>query len=251
MQHPLKQITRGVLRTAAVALACATTLLGCHPDMWDQPRFTSMQKSDFFADGAASRPHVPGTVTYAGAARKWTSPVFKDITGSATVPSPNESGFWTGKVQGKFVADNYFFASGNLSAEQKKALIKRGQERYNITCMPCHDETGGGRGIIVGRGFPQPPSYHIDRLREVEDGYFVDVITNGFGRMYNYAARVTPEDRWAIAAYIRALQASQNVNVSDASSPVAQEVAAGIAEQEKAKQEAATPAAHSEGSHAH
>ena len=247
----LHRITRSsVLRTAGFILACGATLLGCHPDMWDQPRYTALQKSDFYADGAASRPHLSGTVTYAGAARKWTSPVFKDLTGEATVPSPNESGFWTGKVKGKFVPDNYFLAA-NATPEQKKALIKRGQQRYNITCLPCHGETGRGEGIVVQRGFPQPPSYHIDRLREVEDGYIVDVITNGFGRMYNYAARVTPEDRWAIAAYVRALQTSQNVNVSDAASPVAQEVAAGIAAQEKAKEEAKAPAAHSEGSHAH
>lgn len=250
MQH-LQRITRGsVLRKAGFLLACGATLLGCHPDMWNQPRFAALQKSDFFSDGAASRQHVPGTVTYSGAARKWSAPVYKDISGGATVPSPNDSGFWTGKVQGKFVAENYFI-SGSTSAEQKKALIKRGQQRFNITCLPCHGESGRGEGIVVQRGFPQPPSYHIDRLREVEDGYIFDVITNGFGRMYNYAARVTPEDRWAIAAYVRALQASQNVNISDDASPVAQEVAAGIAAQEKAKEEAEAPAAHSEGSHAH
>jgi mono/diheme cytochrome c family protein len=247
----LEKISYGrVVRAAGLLLVCGVTLLGCHPDMWDQPRFAAYQKSDFYADGAASRPHVPGTVTYLGARRHWTSPVFKEITGSATVPTPNEPGFWNGKANGKFVADNYFL-QGSVTPEQKKALIKRGQERYNVTCLPCHGPDGDGKGIIVQRGFPQPPSYHIDRLREVEDGYIVDVITNGFGRMYNYAARVTPEDRWAIAAYLRALQFSQNVNVSDAASAAAQEVAAGIAAQEEAQKAAAKAAEHTEGGHAH
>jgi Tfp pilus assembly protein PilN len=89
-----------------------------------------------------------------------------------------------------------------------------------------------------------PPSYHIDRLREVEDGYIFDVITNGFGRMYGYASRVKPEDRWAIAAYIRALQASQNIDVSDTNDLLAQEVQEGIAAQEKAAAEAAKEEAH-------
>lgn len=240
------------MHAAGLLLVCGTTLLGCHPDMWDQPRFAALQKSDFFADGAASRPHVAGTVTYEGQRRKWSAPVYKDITGSATVPTPNEPGFWTGKASGKFVPENYFLSGGAVTPEQKEALLKRGQQRFEITCLPCHGRLGDGRGIVVQRGFPQPPSYHIDRLREVEDGYIVDVITNGFGRMYNYAARVTPEDRWAIASYIRALQYSQNVNVTDSASDSAKEVAAGIAEQEeKKKQEEAAAAAHAEGGHAH
>jgi mono/diheme cytochrome c family protein len=252
MKQAMQQLQRishgGAARAAGLLLVCAVTLLGCHPDMWDQPRFSAYQKSDFYADGAASRPHVDGTVTYQGARRHWTSPAFKEITASAVVPLPTDSAFWTGKVDGKFVADNYFFA--NATPEQKKALIKRGQERFNITCMPCHGGNGDGLGIIVQRGFPQPPSYHIDRLREVEDGYIFDVITNGFGRMYNYAARVTPEDRWAIAAYLRALQYSQNVDISDQNSEAAKAIGAGIAAQEKAKQEAAV-AANAEGGNAH
>lgn len=245
----LKRLSRGrAARSLSFSLFCGVALLGCHPDMWDQPRFTSLQKSDFFADGAASRPQVPGTVTYDGARRKWASPIYKDLTASATVPSALDDAFWTGRAGGKFVADNYFI-TGSTTPEQKKALLKRGQERYNITCMPCHGTEGDGRGIIVQRGFPQPPSYHIDRLREVEDGYIVDVITHGFGRMYNYAARVTPEDRWAIAAYLRALQHSQNVDISDPSSPASKEVADGIAHQASASH--AAESAHAEGGHAH
>jgi len=90
-------------------------------------------------------------------------------------------------------------------------LLQRGQERFNIYCAPCHGATGEGNGMIVRRGYPPPPSYHIDRLRAAADGHFFEVITNGFGRMYEYGTRVPVEDRWAIIAYIRALQLSQHV----------------------------------------
>ena len=95
------------------------------------------------------------------------------------------------------------------------ALLQRGQARFRIYCTPCHSELGDGRGMIVQRGFPPPPSYHIDRLRKVPVQHFYDVITNGHGAMYSFANRVQPADRWAIAAYIRALQRSQNASLAD------------------------------------
>ena len=95
------------------------------------------------------------------------------------------------------------------------ALIERGQDRFGIYCTPCHSELGDGNGMIVQRGFPAPPSYHIDRLRAAPVQHFYDVITNGYGVMYSFAYRVQPADRWAIAAYIRALQRSQNATVAD------------------------------------
>ena len=95
------------------------------------------------------------------------------------------------------------------------ALLERGQERFRIYCTPCHGELGNGQGMIVQRGFPPPPSYHSDRLRESPPQHFVDVITNGYGAMYSYADRVQPSDRWAIAAYIKALQRSQNARPED------------------------------------
>ncbi len=97
------------------------------------------------------------------------------------------------------------------------ALIERGQERFHIYCTPCHSELGDGHGMIVQRGFPPPPSYHTDRLRSASPQHFYDVITHGYGAMYSFAARVQPADRWAIAAYIRALQLSQNATVADLS----------------------------------
>jgi cytochrome c len=93
--------------------------------------------------------------------------------------------------------------------------IERGRQRYNIYCTPCHAYTGSGNGMIVQRGFPQPPSFHIDRLRQAPVGHFYQVMTDGFGLMYSYAARVEPEDRWRIAAYIRALQLSQHATIDD------------------------------------
>jgi mono/diheme cytochrome c family protein len=97
------------------------------------------------------------------------------------------------------------------------ALLQRGQERFRIYCTPCHSELGDGQGMIVQRGFPPPPSYHIDRLRRAPPQHFYDVITNGHGAMYSFAERVQPADRWAIAAYIKALQLSQHANVADLS----------------------------------
>lgn len=93
-------------------------------------------------------------------------------------------------------------------------LLKRGQERFDIYCEPCHSPLGDGDGMIARRGFPHPPSYHIARLRQAPDRHFYDVMTNGYGIMYSYADRVTPEDRWAIVAYIRALQRSQGARVA-------------------------------------
>lgn len=206
---PSKNITarrQGLPRHAALALAAAYSfvLAGCHQDMWNQPRYTSLQKNDFFADGAADRLPVPNTIPYDAARRGWVSHEYETLTGQAQVPSLLEDVFWTGKLDdGTPRPDNYFSVD--------MALLKRGQERYTATCALCHGEAGYGNGMIVQRGFPAPPSLHIDRLREIEDGYFVDVINNGFGRMYSYRARVSAEDRWAIAAYIRALQYSQNV----------------------------------------
>jgi len=115
---------------------------------------------------------------------------------------------YTGKVNGQLATTFPFPIT--------RQDLERGRERYGIYCTPCHDATGTGRGIIVMRGFPQPPpSYHIDRLREAPVGHFFDVITNGLGNMYSYASRIPPEDRWRIVAYVRALQLSQSATMND------------------------------------
>lgn len=211
-----RQATR-TSRASALGCALALSLLlgGCHLDMWQQPRYEPLEKSTFFEDGRASRPPVSGAYSYQGTLRPWSNPVFADITGERQIPGVLDAEFYTGRGADGLLEDNYFLNASRWDEPESDLVFEflaHGRERYAVTCMPCHGLTGAGDGIIVQRGFPEPPSLHIERLREVEDGYFFDVITNGFGRMYSYASRVQPEDRWAIAAYIRALQFSQNVD---------------------------------------
>ena len=183
---------------AALALACFVS--GCRQDMQIQPRYNPYDASNFFGDSRSARPPVPGTI--------------------ARGQLHLDELLYAGKVDGKD-AEVFPF-------EITRADLNRGRERYNIYCSPCHDVTGSGRGMIVLRGFPQPPSFHIDRLRQAPPGHYFDVMTNGLGVMYSYAARVSPEDRWRIAAYIRALQLSQHFPVEELSSDERKQVAADI-----------------------
>ena len=120
----------------------------------------------------------------------------------------DDAAFYTGKGPDGKPLDTFPFPI-------TKDVILRGQQRFNIYCTPCHDRLGSGNGMIVRRGYRHPPSYHIDRLRQVPNGYIYDVITNGFGAMPDYAAQISPHDRWAIVAYIRALQLSQHASIND------------------------------------
>ena len=167
------------------------TLVGCSRlDMQDQPKFKPQRGSDFFADGRSNRPEVDGTI--------------------ARGSLDEDTAYYDGKdAQGNDIAE--------FPLAVDKAFIERGQQRYDAYCSPCHGRIGNGLGMIVRRGFKQPPSYHIDRLRTAPVGHFYDVVTNGYGAMLNYAAQVQVRDRWAIVAYIRALQYSQNANVNDLS----------------------------------
>jgi hypothetical protein len=164
-----------------------TILTGCRQDMHDQPKYKALAPSTFFSDGRSARPLVPGTVAR-GELRE-------------------DTDLYQGKVDGKLV-DAFPFP-----VTQK--ILERGQERYNIYCVPCHDLVGNGQGMVVRRGFRAPPSYHIERLRQAPAGYFYDVITNGFGAMQDYSVQVPVRDRWAIVAYIRALQLSQHASLND------------------------------------
>lgn len=155
--------------------------------MRDQAKYQTYEASNFFGDRRSSRPPVEGTV--------------------ARGQLRSDSLLFTGKVGGAF-ATEYPFAI-------TKEVLERGRNRFNIYCTPCHDRTGSGNGMIVQRGLKAPPSFHIDRLRTSAPGYFFDVMTNGFGVMYDYSAQLRPEDRWAVAAYIRVLQLSQNATVQD------------------------------------
>jgi mono/diheme cytochrome c family protein len=162
-------------------------LAACHQDMYDQPRGKPYRASRFFRDSMAMRPLVPGTVSR---------------------ESPRTLGvLYTGKIGKEYAAAFPFPIT--------RPVLARGQDRFDIFCSPCHGALGDGRGMIVQRGFPQPPSYHEERLRNAHPGYFFDVITNGFGRMYSYAERIPVRDRWAIAAYIKVLQLSENAQIKD------------------------------------
>jgi hypothetical protein len=167
--------------------AAALLLFGCRLDMHIQPKYLPYEPTDFFGDGRSERQPVPGTV--------------------ARGQLRTDELMFTGRENG-VVVDKFPFPI-------TRADLDRGRERYNVYCTPCHDYTGSGRGMIVQRGFPQPPSYHIERLRDAPAGHFFEVMTNGFGAMYSYAARVDPADRWRIAAYIRVLQLSQNAKLED------------------------------------
>jgi mono/diheme cytochrome c family protein len=171
----------------ALTLFHALTLLGCRQDMHDQPKYKPYRPSAFFADGREVRPLVADTV--------------------ARGHLDDDALLYTGKVGDKFANALPF----PVTAE----VLHRGQERYNIYCTPCHDRTGGGGGMIVLRGYRRPPAFHIDRLRQQPAGYFFDVITHGFGVMPNYAQQIPPRDRWAIVAYVRALQLSQHAELID------------------------------------
>jgi cytochrome c5 len=168
----------------AIAALCALSFAGCNntlrQDMANQPRQNPLSPSDFFADGRSERPVVENTV----------------VRGSIQDDSllvPKES--------------NAFPLP--LTAE----LLQRGEQRYGIYCTPCHGIQGDGMGMVAMRGMKHPPSYHEERLRNVPNGYLYDVITNGFGAMYGYSAQISPRDRWAIVAYLRALQLSRNAPV--------------------------------------
>jgi mono/diheme cytochrome c family protein len=172
---------------ALVALAVCVLVSACRQDMHNQPKYRGLRPSTFFADGSSARPLVEGTI--------------------ARGTLEDDEAFYTGKVDSAMVKEFPF------PIDEK--VLDRGQERYNIYCSPCHDRTGSGNGIVVQRGFKQPPSYHIERLRQADVGYFFDVITNGFGAMPDYRAQVAPRDRWAIIAYIRALQYAQHAPAAD------------------------------------
>src|ERR1700738_5183736 len=170
----------------AIAALCGLGFAGCEntlrQDMANQPRQNPLSPSDFFADGRSERPVLENTV----------------VRGS--------------------IADEALFVPKDSNAfpvQITMELLERGQERYAIFCSPCHGLQGDGNGMVAMRGMKHPPSYHQERLRGEPNGYLYDVVTNGFGAMYGYSAQIPPRDRWAIIAYLRALQLSRNAHVAE------------------------------------
>ena len=175
------------LHLALVGLVAAT-LAGCHKDMYDQPRYEPYSESSFFKDGTSFRPLVAGTI-----------------------------------ARGELRADRLlYYGKGPDGGDSTEfpfpitdAIMERGRQRFNIYCLPCHGALGDGQGMIVRRGMQAPPSFQIDRLKEAPVGHFFEVISNGYGAMYPYAYRIPTDDRWAIIAYVRALQFREGVQVND------------------------------------
>ena len=181
------QFRRAGLLSATLAMAFAT---GCRQDMHDQPKFIPQRGTDFYADGRSVRPQVENTV--------------------ARTQLHQDSYFYTGMINGK--------EGDALPFPATLQVLHRGQERYNIYCTPCHSRVGNGAGMIVDRGYHPAGNFHTQRLIAAPLGHFFNVISNGYGAMPDYASQVTVEDRWAIAAYIRALQLSQNAKQEDVAS---------------------------------
>jgi cytochrome c553 len=168
--------------TAVTVLAGALSLTACRQDMHNQPRYKPFAATTFFGDGRSGRPAIEDTV--------------------ARGQLHLDQARYTGKENEKDIT--YF------PIQITRADVARGQQRFNIFCSPCHGRLGDGHGMIVSRGLRQPPNYHDPRLVTAPVGHFFDVMTNGYGAMFSYASRVSVDDRWRIAAYIRALQLSEN-----------------------------------------
>ena len=171
--------------TAALAAAAAFLFSGC-TDMYNGNKMKPLEENRFYADRQSARTPVAGTVPRG-------------------LGDPTDA-FHSGMQGGAYVTA--------IPVAIDSALLARGQDRFTVFCSPCHGRTGEGNGMIVQRGFPRPNSFHIDSVRSKPDGYYFDVITNGFGRMYAYAPSVPAADRWAVIAYVRALQLSRTVDAS-------------------------------------
>jgi mono/diheme cytochrome c family protein len=178
-------LRRNVLTLVVVVLG--VSLSACRQDMHDAPRYEPLEATTFFPNGSASRIPVVNTV--------------------ARGQLNDDRHLYEGVVDGR-PAETFPMP---VTAE----VMARGRERFDVFCSPCHGSTGVGNGMIVQRGFRQPPSFHDDRLRNAPVGYYFDVMTHGFGAMQDYAAQISVTDRWAIAAYLRALQTSRSATVAD------------------------------------
>jgi mono/diheme cytochrome c family protein len=173
--------------SAMGALAATLVLAGCRQDMQDEPKFFPQRGTSFYADGRSVRPQMEGTV--------------------ARNQMHGDTYFYTGLVDGK--------EGDGLPIDLNADTMARGQERFNIYCSACHSRVGNGAGMIVQRGYRPAGDFHTDRLRNAPLGHFFAVMTNGYGAMPDYSAQLTPADRWAVVAYIRALQLSQDAKAED------------------------------------
>jgi len=185
-------------RSSLLAAICVLALAGCdhtlRQDMANQPRHNPLSPAEFFQDGRSERPIIENTVA-------------RGSIENDKLAVPKES--------------NAFPLPLTMD------LLKRGEDRYDIFCSPCHGLQGDGQGMVTLRGMKHPPSYHQDRLRNEPNGYIYDVIANGFGAMNGYSAQLSPQDRWAIVAYVRALQVSRNAPVAELPANLREKLMAG------------------------
>lgn len=191
-------------------LAAAFGLSACRQDMHDNPRFEANEDgaNRQLPEGAVAR----GSLDLSPSAPKVTA---QAAPVSATTPGAAAGATAPAAITGE---DGFPFKLSENAEERKtqlKAILDRGESRFNISCLPCHGKLGDGNGMIVQRGFRRPPSYHEPRLKAAPSSYYYDVMTNGFGAMSSYSDQLTPEDRWKIVAYIRALQLSQRANTAE------------------------------------
>lgn len=212
VQSPKSKVGK---RTIYYLLLTAFCLLavGCRYDMQDQPRYKAYKKSDFFSDNKAMRDLPEGTIAR-GQLRA--DKVF--YTGKKENADPNIQVESTTSPSGNMLVSSFPNDIEKIPFPVTKEILDRGEERYKVFCIVCHGPVGNGDGMVVRRGYIQPPTYNDDRLRNAPDGHFFDVMTNGWGRMSSYASQIPPADRWAIVAYIRALQRSQNPSGTTSSS---------------------------------
>ena len=195
-------------RTIAGLALWLLTLAGCQQKMASQPSYQPLEPSEFFADGRSARPQAVGTVARGHLGTNLGLYTGRKTRGGRFIPE-REPAPAADSPQAKAIDENRDFVS-NFPIPVDERLIRHGQNRYSIYCTPCHDELGTGRGKIVERGYTRPPSYHISRLREAPVGRLFAVISEGYGSMPSYARQIPTEDRWAIVAYVRALQKSQH-----------------------------------------
>ncbi|MBL8189078.1 MAG: cytochrome c [Acidobacteria bacterium] len=196
----------------------ALGLSACRQDMHDNPKYKAYRDGGMrqLPDGVVSR----GSLDLNPSAPK------------VTAQAPQNSAATPGAAAGASTTPAAITGEDGFPFQITKEILDRGQNRYNISCLPCHGPLGDGNGMIVQRGFRRPPSYHDPRLKAAPSSYFYDVMTNGFGVMSSYTDQLTPEDRWKVAAYIRVLQLSQRANVAELSEDDKKKIEAAAAKTE-------------------
>jgi mono/diheme cytochrome c family protein len=211
VQNPKSVIGNRAIFCLLLLAAYCLLSLGCRYDMQDQPRYKAFKKSDFFSDNKAMRELPEGTVARGFLRENKAFYSGKKDNAGNTTSAPAAAAAATDS-SGNTVVTSFPDVIEKNPVPVTQELLDRGEQRYKVFCIVCHGPVGSGDGMVVRRGYPKPPTYHDDRLRGAPDGHFFDVITNGWGKMNSYGSQIPAADRWAIVAYIRALQISQNPN---------------------------------------